>query len=126
MSFRFPFETVAYKFKYICIYIYIYIYKRTVPFSVSSVFRLFVCVCVVCVSVSVCMYVHVCMYIHTHIHTYIGTFIQTHTRTRKTELPKNGHFRLFVANGKRKRQNSVCLLQTETENRSLLTLVDKR
>jgi hypothetical protein len=36
-------------------------------------------------------------------------------RKRKTELTENGNFRLFAANGKRKRQTSICLLQMETE-----------
>jgi hypothetical protein len=31
------------------------------------------------------------------------------------ELTENGNFRLFAANGKRKRQTSVCLLETEME-----------
>jgi hypothetical protein len=33
------------------------------------------------------------------------------------------NFRLFAANGKREWQTSVCLLQTETENGSLFSLV---
>jgi hypothetical protein len=36
---------------------------------------------------------------------------------RNTELMENSYFRLFTANGKRKRQISVCLPQTETEKR---------
>jgi hypothetical protein len=36
-------------------------------------------------------------------------------RERKTELTKNGNFRLFAANGKWKGQTSVCLPQTEME-----------
>ncbi len=36
-------------------------------------------------------------------------------RERKTELTKNGNFRLFAANGKWKGQTSVSLLQTEME-----------
>jgi hypothetical protein len=43
----------------------------------------------------------------------------------KTELKENGNFHLFVANGKQKRQTSICLLQTETENGSLFFLVGK-
>jgi hypothetical protein len=39
---------------------------------------------------------------------------------------ENGNFRLFAANGKRKWQTSVCLLQTETGNGSLFSLVGKR
>jgi hypothetical protein len=35
---------------------------------------------------------------------------------RNTELMENSYFRLFTANGKRKRQITVCLLQKETEN----------
>jgi hypothetical protein len=34
---------------------------------------------------------------------------------KKTKLTENGNFRLFTTNGKRKRQTSGCLLQTETE-----------
>jgi hypothetical protein len=45
---------------------------------------------------------------------------------RKTELKKNGNFLLFAANGKRNRQTSICLLQTEAEDRSLFSLVSKR
>jgi hypothetical protein len=53
---------------------------------------------------------------------------RTHTYTQngtngKTE---NGNFRLFAANRKRKRQTSVCLLQTKTENGSLFPLVGKQ
>jgi hypothetical protein len=44
-------------------------------------------------------------------------------RIRKTELTENGNFRLFAANGKRKRQTSVCFLQTEIG--SLFSLVGK-
>jgi hypothetical protein len=39
---------------------------------------------------------------------------------------ENGNFRLFSANGKRKWQTSVCLLQTETENGRLFSLIGKR
>jgi hypothetical protein len=39
---------------------------------------------------------------------------------------ENSHFRLFIANEKRKWQTSVSLLQTETENGSLFSLVSKR
>jgi hypothetical protein len=44
---------------------------------------------------------------------------------RKTELTEKGNFRLFAANGKWKRQSFVCLLQMETENESLFSLVGK-
>jgi hypothetical protein len=40
------------------------------------------------------------------------------------ELTENGNFRLFVANGKR--QTSLCLLQRETENGGLFSLVGRR
>jgi hypothetical protein len=43
-----------------------------------------------------------------------------------TELMENENFSLFVANGKGKRQTSVCLLQTGMENGSLLSLFGKR
>ncbi len=46
-------------------------------------------------------------------------------RKQKTELTENGNLRCFAANGKRKQQTSVCLLQAETENRSLFSLVGK-
>jgi hypothetical protein len=39
---------------------------------------------------------------------------------------ENSDCRLFAANGKQKRQTSVCLLQTETENGSLFSLVGKK
>jgi hypothetical protein len=42
------------------------------------------------------------------------------------ELTENGLFYLFAANGKHKRQASVCLLKIETENGSLFFLVGKR
>jgi hypothetical protein len=45
---------------------------------------------------------------------------------QKIELTENGYFRLFAANGKRKRQTSVCLLQTEIENGSSFILVGIR
>jgi hypothetical protein len=38
---------------------------------------------------------------------------------------ENGKFRSLSANGKWKWQTSVCLLQTETENGSLFSLVGK-
>jgi hypothetical protein len=38
----------------------------------------------------------------------------------------NGNFRTSAANKKLKQQTSVCLLQTEMENKSLFTLVGKR
>jgi hypothetical protein len=44
----------------------------------------------------------------------------------ETELTENGNFRLFAANGKRKQQTSISLLQMETENGSLFSLVCKR
>jgi hypothetical protein len=46
---------------------------------------------------------------------------------RKTELTEIGNFRLFVC-CKRKMETAtfVCLLQTETENRSLFSLVGKQ
>jgi hypothetical protein len=37
------------------------------------------------------------------------------------ELTENGNFRLYAANGRRKWQTSVSLLQTETEKGSLLS-----
>jgi hypothetical protein len=36
---------------------------------------------------------------------------------RETELTEKGKFRLFVANEKRKRQTSACLLQTEMDKK---------
>jgi hypothetical protein len=39
---------------------------------------------------------------------------------------EKGNFRLYAANGKRKRQTSVCLLQTETENISFFSMVGKQ
>jgi hypothetical protein len=41
------------------------------------------------------------------------------------ELTENYNFCLFAANGKQKRQTFVCLLQMETENGSLFSLVGK-
>jgi hypothetical protein len=38
---------------------------------------------------------------------------------------ENGNFHFFTANGKRKRQTSVCLLDMETESGSLFFLVGK-
>jgi hypothetical protein len=49
-------------------------------------------------------------------------FLEFHKQ--KTELTENGNFRLFAANGKWKRQTSVCLL--DTGNESLFSLVGKR
>jgi hypothetical protein len=43
-------------------------------------------------------------------------------RKRIIKLMESGNFRLLAANGKRKWQTSVCLLQMETENRSLFSL----
>jgi hypothetical protein len=39
---------------------------------------------------------------------------------------KNGDFRTSAANKKLKQQTSLCLLQTEMENKSLFSLVGKR
>ncbi len=44
----------------------------------------------------------------------------------ETELTENGNLHLFAAYRKRKRPTSVCLLQTETENGSLFSLVSKQ
>jgi hypothetical protein len=69
------------------------------------------CLCLhVSVSPSLCLHVHVSMF---------PEFCK-----RKTELMENGNFCLLVGNGKRKRQTSICLLQTK--NRSLFSLVSKR
>jgi hypothetical protein len=53
-----------------------------------------------------CIFVYVYMCICVYVYLYI----------RKMELTENSNFQLFAANGKRKRQTSVCLLQTETVN----------
>jgi hypothetical protein len=50
-------------------------------------------------------------------------FLEFHKQ--KTELTQNGNFCLFAANRKQKWQMSVFLLQTETENGSLFSLVVK-
>jgi hypothetical protein len=43
----------------------------------------------------------------------------------KFELTENGNFRLFAANGKQKRQTSVCLLRTDMENGCLFSFAGK-
>jgi hypothetical protein len=68
-----------------------------------------------------CLYVHVSMYPCLHIH--VPMFPEF--RKRKTELTDNGNLRLFAVNGKRKRQTSVYLLQTDPDNESLFSLVGK-
>jgi hypothetical protein len=45
-----------------------------------------------------------------------------YVQMKKMELTEYGNFRLFAATGKRKRQTSIYLLQTETENGSFLFL----
>jgi hypothetical protein len=60
-------------------------------------------------------------YIYTHTHTHKCAHTHTHTTT---ELTENGNFRLFAVNGKQ--QTSLCLLQRETENGGLFSLVGKR
>jgi hypothetical protein len=64
--------------------------------------------------------------INTNININININVYTHTNTRKSELMENGNFHLFAANRKRKQQTPVCLLQTEMENGSLLSLDGKR
>ncbi len=56
-------------------------------------------------------------------HVSISMF--TEFLKQKAELTENFNIHLFAANRKRKRQTSVCLLQTETENGSLFSLVGK-
>jgi hypothetical protein len=45
---------------------------------------------------------------------------------RKMELAETGNFRLFAANRKQKRQTSNWLLQVESENENLFSLVSKK
>jgi hypothetical protein len=51
----------------------------------------------------------------------MNIYIYIYLYLRKTELTENGNFRLFLANGKRKRQKLPFV-----ENESLFSLVDKR
>jgi hypothetical protein len=46
-------------------------------------------------------------------------------RKQQMKLTENGNFHLFTANGNGNGKVSVCLLQTETENRSLFSLDGK-
>jgi hypothetical protein len=55
-----------------------------------------------------------------HIHTYLYTCCHFNVFI----FTENGNFRLFAANGKRKRKTSLCFLSTE--NGSLFSLVGKR
>jgi hypothetical protein len=70
------------------------------------------------------MNININININTNININININIFIHTR--KTEITENGNFLLFATNGKRKRKTSVCLLQTEMENGSLLSLNGKR
>jgi hypothetical protein len=44
---------------------------------------------------------------------------------RKAKLTENGNFRLFAANGRRKRHTSMCFLQTENRKRKFVFLGQK-
>jgi hypothetical protein len=88
------------------------------------------------VSMSRCIHVSVSMFprlhlhgsvshcLHVYVHVYVSMFPKF--RKRKTELMGNGNIHLFAADGKRKRQISVCLLQTETEKGRVSSIVGKR
>jgi hypothetical protein len=45
---------------------------------------------------------------------------------QKTGLTENDSFRSFAANGKQKQQTSVRLLEMETENKSLFSMVGEQ
>ncbi len=76
-----------------------------------------------CVHVSMCpcLCLNVSMSPSPCLHAYVSTFPEF--RKKKMELTENGNFRLFSANGKLNWQTSICLLQMETENRCLFSLV---
>ncbi len=61
-----------------------------------------------------------------HVSMSLSPFSVLHLHVSRVPQTENGNFRLFATNGKRKRQTSSCLLKTETENRSLISLVSKR
>jgi hypothetical protein len=75
-------------------------------------------------------HVHVSMFPFLHVHVsmfpcfHVSMFPEF--RKWKMELTENDHCHIFAASRKQKRRTSVCLLQTEKENRSLFSLVDKR
>jgi hypothetical protein len=90
--------------------------------------------------ISMSQFLHVsmspCLFLHVSIHPspclQVSGIRQTENRTNgKQQLPficckrktATANFRLSVANGKRQWQNSVCLLQAETENGNLFSLV---
>jgi hypothetical protein len=60
------------------------------------------------------MYISICMQQFQYIYIYV----------RKTELMENGNFRLFAANGKRKRQTSVYFLHVVYLGRQTMTVND--
>jgi hypothetical protein len=59
-----------------------------------------------------------------YLYVYTGVSI-FYIYLQKTKLKENGNFCLFAAHGKWKRKTLICLLQTETENGSLFSLVAK-
>jgi hypothetical protein len=73
------------------------------------------------VPMSLCLCLHVFMSPYLNVSMSCPPLHISGISQRKTELTENGNFRLFSANGKRKRQTSVCLLQTETENGHLFS-----
>ncbi len=78
----------------------------------NSVFRLMYLCHHVHVSMSPCFHVSIFLGLHLHVHVLLVS-------ANKTKLTKCGNFR-FSANRIWKRQASICLLQTEAENRSFV------
>ncbi len=62
------------------------------------------------------MFFFSCLHVSSCLHVNVAMF-QKYCKG-KTEQTENSNFPFFAANGKRKRQTSICLLQTETENGS--------
>jgi hypothetical protein len=101
--------------------------------SMSPCLHFYMCPCVhvsmcpcVHVSMSPCLYVSIsiCPFLYLHVSKsscHFSTFLEF--CKLKMELTENGNFRLCSANGKPKRQTSVCLLQMELENARLISMV---
>ncbi len=103
-------------FRLPCLYVYVSMFPCLHVFMSSCHVSISLCFHVSCLCLHVSMSASSCL----HASKFPGF------RKRIIILTESGNFRLLAENGKRKWQTSVCLLQTETENRSLFSLVGKR
>jgi hypothetical protein len=99
----------------------------------ASIYRLILSPCS-CLRVHVSMFMFPCVHVlvsmspSLHVsmsHVYVSVFPCSYFPFIRILITENGNFHLNSTNGKRKRQSSGYLLQTEMENGSLFSLVSK-